>query len=471
MPCCLPAEVIKSCRFLGRAEVALADTLSMLSGVPAGTPLWLPLMRRDAGDSVRWAVPPPPPPPLPPSAGTRALQAILARLPVLPGRRGGRRVQSAARQAGPTHAHVSHLPPSPPPRRLPRSGQLQLRFVWEVTARSLLTIKLHALERVLAQRQEILAALQPVPPAVVRGWAPPDGGEDGPGDAAERSAAAAAGGVMAAGVNLFGVDNELGLSGEEAARGRKGMSGPRVLAAMALPPASPRRRFLLGPPGRRAGPAQPRSLLIQAAPAGSGSRPLPALPLPSLLPLLPPQARAGPSSPPRSPPRCWRATPTTTTAATWWPRCWKPRGWSRAGAWWWRSGAWWWRCWGWGWWGWWGWRPRFWWWAPRHRTPGMHAQLVACSTPPAASLAPLPASPRLPPPARLQRQRAAQPRGHAGPQGLPNIHHTRGGALAAAQVRAAPARFATPGTPASASSTPAPASTSPACRVPRRRAP
>ena len=50
--CC--AEVIKSCRFLGRAEVALADTLSMLSGVPAGTPLWLPLMRRDAGDAVRW---------------------------------------------------------------------------------------------------------------------------------------------------------------------------------------------------------------------------------------------------------------------------------------------------------------------------------------------------------------------------------------------------------------------------------
>jgi len=51
LPC---AEVIKSCRFLGRAEVALADTLSMLSGVPAGAPLWLPLMRRDAGDTVRW---------------------------------------------------------------------------------------------------------------------------------------------------------------------------------------------------------------------------------------------------------------------------------------------------------------------------------------------------------------------------------------------------------------------------------
>ena len=50
-----PAEVIKSCRFLGRAEVALADTLAMLSGVPAGTAVWLPLMRRNAGDAVRWA--------------------------------------------------------------------------------------------------------------------------------------------------------------------------------------------------------------------------------------------------------------------------------------------------------------------------------------------------------------------------------------------------------------------------------
>ena len=43
------AEVIKSCRFLGRAEVALGT----LSGVPAGTPLWFALMRRGAGDTVR----------------------------------------------------------------------------------------------------------------------------------------------------------------------------------------------------------------------------------------------------------------------------------------------------------------------------------------------------------------------------------------------------------------------------------
>jgi hypothetical protein len=147
--------VIKSCRFLGRAEVALADTLSMLSGVPAGTPLWLPLMRRDAGDAV--------------------------------------------------------------------AGQLQLRFVWEVTARSLLTIKLHALERVLAQRREILAALQPVAPEVVRGWAPPEPGSEAGEE--ERSAAAARGGVMAAGVNLFGVDSELGLSGGQAERRAGGAAG------------------------------------------------------------------------------------------------------------------------------------------------------------------------------------------------------------------------------------------------------
>ena len=41
--------MIKSCRFLGRAEVALGT----LSGVPAGTPLWFALMRRGAGDTVR----------------------------------------------------------------------------------------------------------------------------------------------------------------------------------------------------------------------------------------------------------------------------------------------------------------------------------------------------------------------------------------------------------------------------------
>jgi hypothetical protein len=95
---------------------------------------------------------------------------------------------------------------------------LQLRFVWEVTARSLLTIKMHALERVLAQRQEILAALQPVPPLVVRGWAPTEEGEAVQLEAEDRTAM---GGVMGAGVNLFGVDNELGMSGQ----GAGGMAG------------------------------------------------------------------------------------------------------------------------------------------------------------------------------------------------------------------------------------------------------
>lgn len=42
------AGVIKSCRFLGRAEVPLSETLD----VPAGTPLWFDLMRRGAADAV-----------------------------------------------------------------------------------------------------------------------------------------------------------------------------------------------------------------------------------------------------------------------------------------------------------------------------------------------------------------------------------------------------------------------------------
>lgn len=54
------------------------------------------------------------------------------------------------------------------------SGQVQLRFQWDVTARGLLTIKLAALERVLAQRREILAALQPVPVQMALKWAQPN---------------------------------------------------------------------------------------------------------------------------------------------------------------------------------------------------------------------------------------------------------------------------------------------------------
>jgi len=57
-----------------------------------------------------------------------------------------------------------------------RSGQVQLDITWEASARSVLTTKLRALERVLAQRQEILAALRPVPAAVVRGWEVPEQG-------------------------------------------------------------------------------------------------------------------------------------------------------------------------------------------------------------------------------------------------------------------------------------------------------
>ena len=50
------------------------------------------------------------------------------------------------------------------------SGRLQLGFAWDVTARSLLSLKLAALENVLAQRQEILCALNPVPASVTQRW-------------------------------------------------------------------------------------------------------------------------------------------------------------------------------------------------------------------------------------------------------------------------------------------------------------
>jgi hypothetical protein len=50
------------------------------------------------------------------------------------------------------------------------SGRLQLGFAWDMTARSLLSLKLAALEGVLSQRQEILCALNPVPAATVLRW-------------------------------------------------------------------------------------------------------------------------------------------------------------------------------------------------------------------------------------------------------------------------------------------------------------
>lgn len=141
-----PQEVIKSCRYLGRAEVPLGDTLD----TPVGTPLWFPLMRRSAADTV--------------------------------------------------------------------SGQLQLRFQWDVTARGLLAIKLTALERVLGQRREILAALQPVQVQTALEWAEPC--TEATSSAVEpasptKAAAMAANNAEGApqGVDLFGLGGEAGISG------------------------------------------------------------------------------------------------------------------------------------------------------------------------------------------------------------------------------------------------------------------
>ena len=50
------------------------------------------------------------------------------------------------------------------------SGRLQLEFAWDVTARSLLSLKLAALENVLCHRTEILCALNPVPAAKAFRW-------------------------------------------------------------------------------------------------------------------------------------------------------------------------------------------------------------------------------------------------------------------------------------------------------------
>lgn len=95
------SEVIKTCRFLGRAEIPLTETLD----VPAMTALWYPLMRRTASDEI--------------------------------------------------------------------NGRVQLRFHWDVSTRGLMSIKLLAMESVLAQRREILAALQPVQSSEALVWAKP----------------------------------------------------------------------------------------------------------------------------------------------------------------------------------------------------------------------------------------------------------------------------------------------------------
>ena len=54
---------------------------------------------------------------------------------------------------------------------------MQLSFAWDVTARSLLNLKLAALERVLAQRTEILCMLNPVDAATALAWAKEDGAQ------------------------------------------------------------------------------------------------------------------------------------------------------------------------------------------------------------------------------------------------------------------------------------------------------
>lgn len=68
-------------------------------------------------------------------------------------------------------------------------GRVRLAFEWDITARGLLALKLAALERVLAQRTEILCMLHPVPPATAAAWSgargmgfPRDNGGSGGGE-------------------------------------------------------------------------------------------------------------------------------------------------------------------------------------------------------------------------------------------------------------------------------------------------
>lgn len=49
-------------------------------------------------------------------------------------------------------------------------GRVRLAFEWDITARGLLALKLAALERVLAQRTEILCMLHPVTPSGAAAW-------------------------------------------------------------------------------------------------------------------------------------------------------------------------------------------------------------------------------------------------------------------------------------------------------------
>lgn len=54
------------------------------------------------------------------------------------------------------------------------SGSIRLSFAWDVTARSLLNLKLAALERVLAQRTEVLCMLNPTHADKALSWAKED---------------------------------------------------------------------------------------------------------------------------------------------------------------------------------------------------------------------------------------------------------------------------------------------------------
>ena len=52
-------------------------------------------------------------------------------------------------------------------------GSLRLAFSWDVTARSLMSLMLKALEHVLQQRREILCMLSPISPYTAITWSSP----------------------------------------------------------------------------------------------------------------------------------------------------------------------------------------------------------------------------------------------------------------------------------------------------------
>ena len=52
-------------------------------------------------------------------------------------------------------------------------GSLRLAFSWDVTARSLMSLMLKALEHVLQQRREILCMLSPISPHTAITWSSP----------------------------------------------------------------------------------------------------------------------------------------------------------------------------------------------------------------------------------------------------------------------------------------------------------